>query len=70
MREDVPVPPVEDLVAQMQADRAASEDPVKQGPQFFCFLLFFFYHQKVTDIDCVQSDKKITAETKGQGQMA
>lgn len=33
MREDVPVPPVEDLVAQMQADRAASGD--KEGPQFF-----------------------------------
>lgn len=34
MREDVPVPPVEDLVAQMQAGRAASGDLVKEGPQF------------------------------------
>lgn len=48
MREDVPVPPVEDLVAQMQGDRAASGDPVREGPLFFT--------QKVTDIDCVQSD--------------
>lgn len=44
MRVDVPVSPVEDLVAQMQADRAASEDPVR----VHCFLggvsfaLFFF----------------------------
>ena len=34
MREDVPVPPVEDLVAQMQGDRAASGDPVREGPVF------------------------------------
>lgn len=34
MREDVPVPPVEDLVAQMQGDRAASGDPVREGPLF------------------------------------
>lgn len=44
---------IEDLVAQMQADRAA---------RVHCFFWFsfvlFFYHQKVTDIDCVQSDKK------------
>lgn len=65
MREDVPVPPAEDPVAQMQADRAASRAPVKEGPA--CFFLIM---QKVTDIDCVQSDKKTTAETKGQGQMA
>lgn len=51
MREDVPVPPVVDLVAQMQADRTASRDPVTA---FFCFLIM----QKVTDIDCVQSDKE------------
>lgn len=57
MRENVPVPPVEDLVAQMQAGRAASGDPVKEGPQFCCFV-FFLIIQKVTDIDCVQSDKK------------
>lgn len=53
MREDVPVPPVEDLVAQMQADRTASRDPVTVF-FFFCFLIM----QKVTDIDCVQSDKE------------
>lgn len=54
MREGVPVPPVEDPVAQMQADRAASRAPVKEGPAFFFFLIM----QKVTDIDCEQSDKK------------
>lgn len=53
MREDVPVPPVEDPAAQMQADRAASRAPVKEGPAFF-----FLIMQMVTDIDCVQSDKK------------
>lgn len=37
MREDVPVPPVEDPMAQMQADRAASRAPVKEGPGFFSF---------------------------------
>lgn len=35
MREDVPVPPIEYLVAQMQGDRAASGDPVREGPLFF-----------------------------------
>lgn len=50
MRERVPVPPVEDLVAQMQGDRAARGDPVRECP------LFFVIAQKVTDIDCVQSD--------------
>lgn len=41
MREGVPVPPVEDPVAQMQADRAASGAPVKEGPALF---FFFFDH--------------------------
>lgn len=40
MREHVPVPPAEDLVAQMQADRAASGYPVKEGPQFVDFFFF------------------------------
>lgn len=34
MREDVPAPPMEHLVAQMQGDRAASGDPVREGPLF------------------------------------
>lgn len=52
MREDVPVPPAEDLVAQMQGDRATSG-----GSTAFSFFFFFFANtQKVTDIDCVQSD--------------
>lgn len=65
MREDVPVPPVEDLVAQMQADRAASGDPVKEGTRsfFFCFLII----PKVTDIDCVQSNKKNNSGNKRSG---
>lgn len=50
MREDVPVPPAEDLVAQMQGDRATS------GGSTAFFLFFFTNTQKVTDIDCVQSD--------------
>ena len=49
MREDVPAPPMEDLVAQMQGDRAASGDPVRGSA-------VFVITQKVTDIDCVQSD--------------
>lgn len=58
MREDVPVPPIEDLVAQMQEDKAASGAPVREGP------LFFVITQKVTDIDCVQSD--IESQQKGK----
>lgn len=50
MREDVPVPPVEDLVAQMQRDRAAMWRPCQGGSAVFVIT------QKVTDIDCVQSD--------------
>lgn len=42
MREGVAVPPVEDLVAQMQADWAASRDPFKEGPQF-CFVFWGFF---------------------------
>lgn len=34
IREDVPVPPIEDPVAQMHRDRAASGDPVREGPLF------------------------------------
>lgn len=34
MRQDGSVPPIEDLVAQMQGDRAASGDPVREGPLF------------------------------------
>lgn len=34
MREDAAVSPMEDLVAQMQGDRAASGDPVREGPLF------------------------------------
>lgn len=51
MRQDVPVPPVEDLVAQMQADRAASGDPVKKVHSFlFCFGLFWgFFDQSEGD---------------------
>lgn len=45
---DVPVQPME--VAQMQQDRPAGGDPVSEGP------LFFVITQKVTDIDCAQSD--------------
>lgn len=37
-------------MAQMQGDRAASGDPVREGP------LFFVITQKVTDIDYVQTD--------------
>ena len=32
MREDVPVSPMEDPVAQMQGDRTAGGDPVREGP--------------------------------------
>lgn len=48
-------------MAQTQGDRAASGDPVRQGPPFWVFfwvvflVVFFVNTQKVTDIDCVQS---------------
>lgn len=41
---------MEDLVAQMRGDTAASRDPVREGPPFFVIT------QKVTDIDYVQAD--------------
>lgn len=50
MRQDVPVPPVEDLLAQMQGDRGCQCRPCQRGSAVFVIT------QKVTDIDCVQSD--------------
>lgn len=65
MREDVPVPPAEDLVAQMRGDRATSG-----GSTAFYFFFFFCEHAEGDRHWLCAVWHRTTAETKGQVQMA